>query len=403
MRRIWIANERRYATVDDEDYNRASQLKWSVYERYKGMCCIADTYPINGRHSTITMQSLIMKTSRRVSQINTTGLDFRKSNLSFYKHNIIGKMTDELKAFILGTLLGDASSHINHNKYGERRFGLRCTHGEKQRDYLFHKARLLSAYMKAGPRRSTQVRRAGYKKRHSWSFGTCVCSDFDFLDMCYDRNHKKYVSQKWVDNLTLASLAYWYMDDGYLSDGRWCHFSTCSFSIVECNRLAGKLKRMGFHSWVFVNRPTIKGIKKCYPIIRMESSSSKEFLKQIGHLVPKCLKYKCRFRETKTNQCSFCGDAIKAFKHKKTTKWRIRSCSKKECEKKWFKHRNKTYYKENKEWLGKKKKEYYNNNRELIKKRNRESAKKYYAENRERINETRRTRRAKKRKVKKAG
>lgn len=259
----------------------------------------------------------------RVYLIDGNAFNCRKDNFSFFKCGIRGKMTNKLKCVILGTLLGDASVSV-FESHGEKRFRMREAHCDKQRDYLFHKAKLLSPYLTAKPKKAV---RGPYI---SWVVQTRTSCDFDFLEMCCNKKNKKYVSQEWVDNLTLVSLAYWYMDDGFLERGRYVNFSTQSFSAPECNRLVNKLKDMGFNAWTAPRRVTWRGTKRKYLIIRMDYWSSRKFLKKIDHLIVKCMKYKTRivdaFKETK---CDFCGnDMLLRGRRLSSTR---KSCPKKEC------------------------------------------------------------------------
>jgi len=322
MRRIWLPNVRKYVIIDDEDYSEVSQYKLSGRGRGR-IYCMANVKK-NGKWTKVSLAQIIMRSRRMVFFKDGNPLNCRKSNLLFYSQDVTGKMTDELKSVILGTLLGDSSVQHSKDKSGKRRFLLQCQHGEDQKDYLFHKAELLSSYVKAKPKR---IRNAGYggPENHCWRFHTGRVSDFDFLDMCYDKNDKKYVSQEWVDNLTLVSLAYWYMDDGTINSGRYVSFCTYGFSVPECNRLVKKLRDMGFAAKVTIIRRPRPNNRK-YPLIIMDSPSSKRFLEQVGHLIVDCLKYKTHITYPVAGECSFCGDEVPG---RGNCNWR--SCSKEEC------------------------------------------------------------------------
>lgn len=307
-------------------------------------------------------------------------------------------MTEDLKGFILGTLLGDASVHIYKNKCGEKRFSLSVTHGEDQRDYIVHKSQLLSSYIRTGPRRSLNTE--GFGGRHyRWQLCTRVTSDFGFLHMCYNKKGKKHVSQAWVDNLTLISLAYWYMDDGTLRNKKYVKFCTYGFSIPECTRLVKKLQKMGFTSKILFSHKWHKGSKRNYPYIIMDHLSSRKFLKEIDHLIVECLKYKSEIIEIlKETKCDFCGDAIRVRGKRANSKWK--SCSRKECRAAHNSRNCKEWHDKNLDHFTKYQKNYRAKNRQRIKEYKRE----YHVKNREHINQNlRRKRHAKQRKTKRDG
>lgn len=254
--------------------------------------------------------------------IDGNQLNCRRANLSFCKGGVIGKMTSEIKSAILGMLLGDASAYM----HGDR-FRLSFTHGDKQRDYILHKAELLSPYTGTKPKKAMGD---CFGKRYPyWHYGTLISSDFRFLGMCYDEDGKKYVSQEWVDCLDIISLAYWYMDDGYLDKGRSCHFCTNSFSMPECKRLEKKLQSMGFATQIYFQRTTYRGSKRKYPLLKLDYRSSREFLKQIDPLIVECLRYKSRIHVYEERKCDFCGDTL--VQHRRHGK--RSSCPKKNCKK----------------------------------------------------------------------
>lgn len=368
MRRVWIANIRKYAIIDDEDYDRVSRYRWYAV-RGGGRYYLQTRLFKNGKRIRISMQRLIMG-RRKVFFIDGNRFNFRKANFSFYQRDVKGKMAAELRGFILGTLLGDGSVRIYKNKYGERRFALEFGHGDKQRDYIFHKAKLLSAYVTTKPKRF--LNRGFGESHYLWRFSTRTASDLDFLNMCYNKKGKKYVSQKWVDSLTITSLAYWYMDDGCLSDNRRIYFCTHSFSRSECDRLVEKLQKMGFPA----RAETLKGQRKHYPVIRMDYWSSKKFLDQIGRLIVDCLKYKSDIIDAHRKvKCYFCGKEILASGRRSDFKYP--ACSNKDCKRSARRRKDKAT--------------------------NREYDKKYYAKNRQHICERIRKRRAEKRRAKKAG
>lgn len=341
MRKIWLARARKYAIVDDEDYDLLSKYKWHAFKTGHNVQCytqeIRNGDPWVQNSPMITMQKMIVGQGRPVFQRDGNGFNCRRSNLSIYANTVTGKMTDELKEFILGTLLGDTGARVLDNVYGERRFSLMCGHGKKQKAYLMHKSRLLSAYVTNCPKSYWNKGGRGFPDTELWRFSTVSSSDFDFLKMCYDENGKKRVSQEWVNSLTITSLAYWYMDDGNLNSNRYVFLFTNGFSVPECDLLVKRLGDMGFDASVKIDR-LIGRDKKEYPKIKMDYWASKKFLSRIDHLIVDSLKYKSDILDAfKKVQCYFCGYLTLACR---TGKRAI--CRKKRC--------RAAYNREIKEW-----------------------------------------------------
>lgn len=395
MRRIWIANVRKYAIVDDEDYDDASQYRWHAYKVGGRLYCQA-RFKKNGKQVFLSMSKMITKSDRIRYFKDGNSLNFRKSNLSAYVSDVNGKMTNEIKAFILGTLLGDFS--LWHSKPLGKRYGLQCTHGDAQKEYLFHKADILSAYVKTAPigYKAKAKQTFGLGQTH-WKLGTVLSSDFRFVDMCHDAKFKKHVSQEWVDSLTLVSLAYWYMDDGYLDRNRYVNFCTHSFSVLECQRLVKRLGEMGFQARIRRVSGRWKGKTRYYPGITMGYLSSEQFLGQIDHLIVDCLKYKCKIDKGIFEEvpCDFCGDMI-LRKTSKTRRWA--SCSRKECKTAHAAKLSQAWAANHPKRVKECRKNWYKENKESAK----QYSKKWHWENREHVLEYQRKRRAQKRKEKEA-
>lgn len=89
------------------------------------------------------------------------------------------------------------------------------------------------------------------------NFGTLV-DDIVYGDMCAQKrehlsdlqvNHAygiKTVSDSWLDNLTVAGIACWYMDDGSINAGDFVSIRTFGFSYKEQVLLVSKLDEFGF-------------------------------------------------------------------------------------------------------------------------------------------------------------
>lgn len=201
-----------------------------------------------------------------------------------------------LRSFIIGSYLGDGtipkSRSKNSNCY------LQIQHSEKQFEYLKWKSELLGDFGKE----PILVKRTLKNKPYTYAMLTTKVHPFcTRLRKLYvgDQIQKKTINNSVISYLDELGLAIWYMDDGNLSyrkkkrkDGSTYKYiggvklCTCSFSIDECNLLIDLLKR----KWNLESK--IYLTKGKYPIIWLNSTNTKKFIKIIEQFVPDCMKYK---------------------------------------------------------------------------------------------------------------
>lgn len=201
-------------------------------------------------------------------------------------------MSEEQQEFVLGSLLGDA--HITPN------FNLMFSHGQAQEGYLAYKEAVLKGFFIQ--RRSC---RSGYKPENIvYQSIFRVCEDTHrFRELCYGApGGKKYVSQEWADRLTLASLAYFYLDDGSLLRAKYksvtgtereiltADFSCYSLSQIEADRLVSVFARLGYPIRKYKDS-RYAGEDRGY-VLRMPTATTLKFLDAIAQYVPECMQYK---------------------------------------------------------------------------------------------------------------
>lgn len=157
--------------------------------------------------------------------------DLKNTDIIYHRYEIIDTLVKEI---LLGILLGDASLS---SKYGVINGGVDFSHSIKQKDYFNEIKRLL------GQNISIDTTKSGYNSEmlrgHFYTN-----SEFKELSnkICV-RNHKKYVTQEWANELTPISLAFWYMDDGTISNADsklsrpTISIATNGFSYEECENL----------------------------------------------------------------------------------------------------------------------------------------------------------------------
>ena len=125
----------------------------------------------------------------------------------------IDEFSDFQKQVICGILLGDAS--LQYFSRASRTPALTTVHSEAQKDYSQHLASLLGGICKSRNRKEDPRTGKVYK-----SYDVRTPGNKYFLDIysnIYDLNKKKVPTVEFLENFTEVSLAYWFMDDGYIS------------------------------------------------------------------------------------------------------------------------------------------------------------------------------------------
>ena len=211
----------------------------------------------------------------------------------------------EIKQLILGSLLGDASINAN-DKDG----GYRCVHftqSDKQIAYFNYKKNLLGKYA-LGER----TRTSGYGSLMHDMHTTTNLELNKFLNEHCIKNGKKFVTQEWCNELDPMGLAFWYMDDGSISNrdndrcGCRIHISTNGFSLQENETLANMLRdRFGIEATIG-DKETYKG----YTLI-LNVKNTERFCSLIAPYVCDSMKYKLpkRYQDIKCCYDNVCFDS----------------------------------------------------------------------------------------------
>lgn len=211
----------------------------------------------------------------------------------------------EIKQLILGSLLGDASINAN-DKDG----GYRCVHftqSDKQMAYFNYKKNLLGKYA-LGER----TRTSGYGSlMHDMHTATNLELN-KFLNEHCMKNGKKFVTQEWCNELDPMGLAFWYMDDGSISNrdndrcGCRIHIATNGFSLQENETLANMLRdRFGIEATIG-DKETYKG----YTLI-LDVKNTERFCSLIAPYVCDSMKYKLpkKYQDIKCCYDNICFDS----------------------------------------------------------------------------------------------
>lgn len=175
---------------------------------------------------------------------------------------------------LFGTLLGDSSlQHPGGCKYAK----FSVSHSPKQTAFIEAKRSALKELQPG------QIQTAG-DKWGTLRFETSPHPELEVLYQSLYPRGKKTVTPAFVQQLTVQSIAWWFMDDG----GRiLCGVSlaTCSFTVAECNLLAEHLGRWGLEPKVDNND---------YPRLRFRIKEARRFAGLVRPYLHDSMLYKIR-------------------------------------------------------------------------------------------------------------
>src|SRR3989344_4051708 len=103
-------------------------------------------------------------------------------------------LSDQARAVILGTLLGDGSLKVQ-NKYLNANLQIR--HSETQKDYLLWKAEMLKEV--AGDKSVSAQKADGYSKKRKWRFVSRRLPSLTDLHLLTYKNNKLRIRRKWLN------------------------------------------------------------------------------------------------------------------------------------------------------------------------------------------------------------
>lgn len=199
------------------------------------------------------------------------------------------EVDESLKQLILGSLLGDASISRNEN----RGYHVRITHSEKQRGYSEYLASRLNVKLHEYEGKPGGFSKQAFKYYVLWYKNAKFSK---YLESIVLDNGKKKISQKWLDELKLEGIAYWFMDDGsstWVDNSLEIHFSTLGFGVEENKLLAEKLTLMGYKTRINLDRRVSNGPGM---FLRMSRFTTKKFMEDIKPYVwpIECMRYKLK-------------------------------------------------------------------------------------------------------------
>lgn len=188
----------------------------------------------------------------------------------------------EVHNAIIGIMLGDGHIKRSNNSF-------ECTHCSKQKDYVKHKSEILNLKLKKGKNKfKVQSKASPYWRKMRKLF---------YQD-------KKVITEEVLKDFNEISLAYLFMDDGYLKQTKntfTSEIATCCFNIECVKKLVSRIKSMGIDC---------KISKSKYPRIIFNSENTKKLSKMISPYVVKSMDYKVLEKDRKTKKKKLNTDEI---------------------------------------------------------------------------------------------
>lgn len=156
--------------------------------------------------------------------------------------NIVGRLQSLFPQHqldvIIGSLLGDA--RLECRSTGLRypvTARLRVHHGEKQKDYVFWKYKILKDFVSKKPQEISWINPKRNLYETSWYFHTRSLKELGILYHYFYKNSIKILPENIFGMLTQKMLAVWFMDDG-ANTGESVTLNTHGFSKEEQKRIA---------------------------------------------------------------------------------------------------------------------------------------------------------------------
>lgn len=154
-------------------------------------------------------------------------------------------LTQDQKDLLIGTLLGDGN--LSTSTKSREAWGYNVQQQAAHWEYVLHKYNIMEPFCTTGPKFITR-NFLNRKTTYCCYFSTLRTFKFKFYGrMFYKKDesgfYKKCVPKNIHRFLTSQALAFWYMDDGYLTKHAGCLFSVHCFSLTEVQYLQNALEK----------------------------------------------------------------------------------------------------------------------------------------------------------------
>jgi hypothetical protein len=195
---------------------------------------------------------------------------------------------EHLKAFIYGKLLGDG--HLEKPAKASFNSRLKIKQKEDHKEYVEQCYKKMHNYTtKMYYDGSVRIYNGVQKKHFAWTFKSKALPFFTELRKLWYQDSIKILPKDLETYFTAETLAYWYLDDGYVQiAGKYirCGFCTDSFTEKEVERLIDILKSFGILSFKTRYKTNFR--------IEVRKEEVLKMFELIKQYVPNCMTYKIR-------------------------------------------------------------------------------------------------------------
>ena len=187
-------------------------------------------------------------------------------------------LSDALRGLLIGTVLGDGCLQRLHN--GDSLAYLKV--GNKIRGFVDYKRQLFSTITPT----ETVIQKWIYKGKDSYHFNTIAHPDIFKLYQQMYIGGRKVITKDIFQDLTVAGLALWYLDDGYCDIKQKAYYlSTCNFSLDEHHMMREYLRRkFDIYTSIVHNGKYLK--------LYVASRSRNQLEHLLRDFIPECMLYK---------------------------------------------------------------------------------------------------------------
>lgn len=197
--------------------------------------------------------------------------------------------TEITKQILIGSFLGDGAVNGAYsrttNENPVRPLGLKIVHSTKQKEYLAFKYELIKKELGGRFREYYSKNSYAHEKVSYISFASPTIGKYAL--MVYDKNNKKRITEKALENLDWFGFAIWYMDDGSLSKcckSNSIHLHTERYCFEDVLLLHRFFENRGYKNYIRHYRN--------YYMINFSTEASEEIWKKIRQYIPPCMQYK---------------------------------------------------------------------------------------------------------------
>lgn len=202
-------------------------------------------------------------------------------------------INEEWKDIALGLILGDGNLGYPHSKSDSVR--IRITHGERQFGYLNWKASIIGD--------TTEVLgKSGYSDNNIKSISSKSFYDVDnWYEQLYVDGHKRKITKKIADTMSIRSWALLFQDDGSASQTADC----LTFSVCELDELSVSFLQDSLSKLFNIQDSKQYLCSRGYRYLRLNKDATVKFLDGINGLVHPDLYYKLHSISGRIKEFSF--------------------------------------------------------------------------------------------------